>query len=254
MEAELKFEKENINGIAVVGSYLIDAAKRLGVEIHDDCGRLGLCDSCAVTVKSGAEFLSEPTKAELEQLSEDRRKQGDRLSCQAKIAGEGEIVILTHEKKDLRADEERRHEEYRRDFDALPLEQKISRLMEFESAALGETLSFVLNSPYKIGGAVVDFLSNFGFKFEKEAKEAQKPEEHKETTEETETEPTEETWEDPDVESVIPAEERPEEGIAEADPAMEEKSEETKAETDESNENQPEAEKWEETGAGENNS
>ena len=36
MEAELKFEKENTGGIAVVGSYLIDAAKRLGVEIHDE--------------------------------------------------------------------------------------------------------------------------------------------------------------------------------------------------------------------------
>src|ERR1051325_2490788 len=113
MEAELKFERENINGIAVVGSYLIDAAKRLNIEIHDDCGRLGLCDTCAVTVVSGAEFLSEPTKAEIEILSEERRKNGERLSCQAKIAGEGEILIRTHEKKDERPDPERRHEEYR---------------------------------------------------------------------------------------------------------------------------------------------
>jgi ferredoxin len=180
MEAELKFERENINGIAVVGSYLIDAAKRLGVDITDDCGRLGLCDSCAVTVKSGAEFLTKPTKAELEQLSEDRRKQGERLSCQAKIAKEGEIVIMTHEKKDERPEEQRRHEEYRKEFDALPLEQKISRLMELEAVALGETVSFILNSPYKIGEKVVDFLSGFGFEFEKQAKEAKKPEEHKE--------------------------------------------------------------------------
>lgn len=180
MEAELKFEKENRNGIAVVGSYLIDAAKRLGIEIHDDCGRLGLCDSCAVTVKSGAEFLSEPTKAELEQLSEDRRKQGERLSCQAKIAKEGEIVIMTHEKKDERPQEERKHEEYRKEFEELPLEKKISRLMELEAVALSETLTYILNSPYAIGGKVMDFLSDFGFKFEKEAKEAKKPEEHKE--------------------------------------------------------------------------
>ena len=180
MEAELKFERENINGIAVVGSYLIDAAKRLGVEITDDCGRLGLCDTCAVTVKSGAEFLSAPTKAELEQLSEERRKQGERLSCQAKIAGEGEIVIMTHEKKDERPEEQRRHEEYRKEFDALALSEKMSRLMELEAVALGETLSFILNSPYTIGEKVVDILSGFGFEFEKEAKEAKKPEEHKE--------------------------------------------------------------------------
>ena len=180
MEAELKFEKENINGIAVVGSYLIDAAKRLGIEITDDCGRLGLCDTCAVTVVSGAEFLSEPTKAEIEQLSEDRRKNGERLSCQAKIAGEGEIVIRTHEKKDDRPDEQKMHEEYRKEFDALPLEQKISRLMELEAVAFGETLSFILNSPYTIGGKIVDILSGFGFKIDKEAKEAKKPEEHRE--------------------------------------------------------------------------
>jgi ferredoxin len=180
MEAELKFEKENISGIAVVGSYLIDAAKRLGIEITDDCGRLGLCDTCAVTVTSGAEFLSEPTKAELEQLSEDRRQKGERLSCQAKIASEGEIVIRTHEKKDERPDEEKKHEEYRKEFDALPLEKKISRLMELEAVAFGETLTFILNSPYTIGGKIVDILSGFGFKVEKEAKESRKPEEHRE--------------------------------------------------------------------------
>ena len=52
--------------------------------------------------------------------------------------------------------------------------------MELEAVALSETLSFVMNSPYAIGAKVVDFLSDFGFKFEKEAKEAKKPEEHKE--------------------------------------------------------------------------
>ncbi len=184
MEAELKFEKEKIDGIAVVGSYLIDAAKRLGIDITDECGRLGLCDSCGVTVKSGAEFLTAPTKAEIEQLTEKRLKKGERLSCQAKISGEGEIIILTHEKKDKRPEEEKKHEEFRKDFDALPLEKKISKLIELEMVTLSETLNFVLNSPYEIGGRVVDFLSGFGFKFEKEAKEAKKPEEHKEKSDE----------------------------------------------------------------------
>jgi ferredoxin len=180
MEAELKFEKENINGIAVVGSYLIDAAKRLGIEITDECGRLGLCDSCAVTVKSGAEFLTEPTKAEIEILSEERRRQGERLSCQTKIKDAGEIVLETHEKKDNRPDEVKKHEEFRKEFDALPLGKKVEKLMELEAVTLSETFNFILNSPYAIGGAVVDFLSNFGFQFEQEAKEARKPVEHKE--------------------------------------------------------------------------
>ncbi len=179
MEAELKFEKENINGIAVVGSYLIDAAKRLGIDITDDCGRLGLCDTCVVTVKSGAEFLTEPTKAEIEILSDKRRKKGERLSCQAKIKEVGEIVIETHERKDNRPDEVKKHEEFRKEFDALPLGKKVEKLMELEAVTLSETFNFILNSPYTIGGAVVDFLSGFGVKFEKEAKETRKPEEHR---------------------------------------------------------------------------
>jgi ferredoxin len=182
MEAELKFERENINGIAVVGSYLIDASRRLGIEIYDECGRLGLCDSCAVTIKRGGEFLTDPTKAEIEQLSEERRKNGERLTCQAKIAKEGEIVILTHEKKDEKPEAERRHEEFRKDFDELPLEGKISQLLELEAVTLSETFNFILNSPYTIGGKVVDFLSHFGLKYDKAEKEATRPEEHKEET------------------------------------------------------------------------
>lgn len=195
MEAELKFEREKRNGVAVIGSYLIDSARRLGVEIFDECGRLGLCDSCAVTVKSGGEFLSEITKAETEQLSDERRKQGERLACQAKIIKEGEIVIMTHEKKDDRTEEERKHEEFRKEFDALPLEKKIAQLMELEAVALGETLSFVFNSPYKIGEKIVEFMSQFGFKFEKEAKDAKCPKEHKEEKKaetKAETEPAKE--------------------------------------------------------------
>lgn len=180
MEAELKFEQENISGIGVVGSYLIDAAKRLGVDITDECGRLGLCDDCAVTIKSGAEFLTEPTKAETEILKEERLKKGERLSCQAKIKEAGEIVIETHEKKDPRTEEQKKYEEFRKEFDALPLGEKIAHLVELEKVAFGETLAFILNSPYAIGGEVVSFLSKFGFKFDKEAKEAQKPEEHRE--------------------------------------------------------------------------
>src|SRR5262245_39571216 len=139
MEAELKFEREKKNGVAVIGSYLIDAARRMGIVIEANCGRMGLCDSCAVKINGGKDCLSDLTKAETEQLSAERRKQNDRLACQAKIVKEGEIVIMTHEKKDERSAEERRHEEFRKDFEALPLEKKISYLLELEAAALGET-------------------------------------------------------------------------------------------------------------------
>jgi ferredoxin len=176
MEAELKFERENRNGIGVVGSYLIDAARRLGVEIRDESGRLGLDDSSAVTVKSGAEFLSAPTKAEKEQLTEERRANGERLASQAKIEKAGEIVILTSERKEEPVIDP--NEEYRKEFAELPLEAKIANLVKLESMALSETINFVLNSPYAIGGKIVDVLAQFGFKIDEEAKKTAQPEEH----------------------------------------------------------------------------
>ncbi len=178
MEAELKFEREDRNGVAVTGAYLIDAARRLGVEITDDCGRLGLCDSCAVTIKSGAEFLTKPTKAEIEQLSEERRNNGERLSCQAKIEKAGEIVIVTKEKKE-EATEEDKNETYRKEFADLPLEKKVSNLLQLEMMTLGETFSFIMNSPYAIVGKVMDVMAEFGLKMETDTKNAKRPDEHK---------------------------------------------------------------------------
>lgn len=177
MEAELKFERENRSGIAVVGSYLIDAARRLGVEVRDESGRLGLDDSSAVNIKSGAEFLSAPTKAELEQLSDERRKNGERLASQAKIEKAGEIVVVTLEKKEEVVED--LNETYQKKFAELPLEEKISNLVKLESMALSETLSYVLSAPQAIGGKIVDVLAGFGFKLDDEAKKAAQPEEHR---------------------------------------------------------------------------
>lgn len=190
MEAELKFERENRKGVAVVGSYLIDAAGRLGVEIH--CERLGLTDSCAVKVTKGSENLSELTKAETELLSAERRKNGERLACQTKINKAGEISIMTHEQKEPEvAPEEKMAEDYKKSFAELPLEKKIAQLVDLEAIAFGETFAYILNSPYTIGGKIVDVLAEFGFKFDKEAKDATRPDEHK-PKEEKSAEKTEE--------------------------------------------------------------
>ncbi len=178
MEAELRFEREDVKGVGVVGTYLIDSARRLGIEIVDECGRLGLCDTCAVTVKSGAEFLTAPTKAEIELLSDERRANGERLSCQAKIESAGEIVIET-KKKEEKAEDKDPNEEYRKQFADLPLEQKIANLLQLEAMTLGETFNFIMNSPYKIVGKVMDVMAEFGLKIEDESKNATRPEEHK---------------------------------------------------------------------------
>lgn len=177
-EVDIKFERENIIGIVPVGTYLYDAAKRFGIEV--ECERTGATDLCAMQILSGRELLSDFTKAETEQLSAERRKNGERLACQAKFEKSGEVTIMTTEKvKEEKAPAEEAKESYRKEFEELPLEKKIASLLELEAIALSETISFVLNSPYKIFGKAMDIMAEFGLKFEKEAKEATRPGEHK---------------------------------------------------------------------------
>jgi len=178
-QVELKFERENRSGLVAAGSYLFDAARRLGVEVEADCGRVGACDSCAMKITAGGELLSEPTLAELNQLKNERRNGGERLSCQAKIEKPGEIVVMTNKKEETKeTSAEEKTEEYRKQFEELPLEKKIASLLELEAIALSETFSFVLNSPYHIVGKVMDVLAEFGLKLEKDAKQAKRPNEH----------------------------------------------------------------------------
>lgn len=180
MTADVKFEREERDGIVAVGTYLIDAAGRLGVEIDAECDRHGECDSCAVTVKQGGNLLSEPTQAEIEHLSDQRRKDGERLACQAKIEKSGEVVIMTKEKKvEEKPEVEEKTEEFRKEFEKMPLDQKVASLLELEMITLGETVSYIFNSPYEVVGKVMDVMAHFGRQKEDETKEAKRPDEHK---------------------------------------------------------------------------
>ena len=176
-EIEIKFERENRDGIGVAQSYLIDAARRLGVEIS--CERLGLTDDCVVMIKQGNDLLSDPTKAEKEVLGDERLGKGERLACQVKLERNGEILVLTAEKKPDDAPKAEDSEEYRKKFAELPLEKKIADLVRLEAMALSETFSFIFNSPSHIVGKIMDVMAEFGLKMESEAKDAITPDEHK---------------------------------------------------------------------------
>ena len=177
-EVEIKFEREDRNGIVAVGTYLLDAARRLGIELESE--QFGETDFFVVKVTSGRELLSAPSKLEIELLSAERREQGERFANHAKIERLGEISIMTTEKKqEEKPAEEEKKEEYRKEFEELPLEKKIASLLELEAIALNETFSFVINSPYKIIDMAMGVLAEFGLKMEDEAKNETRPEEHK---------------------------------------------------------------------------
>ncbi|MCE7057898.1 (2Fe-2S)-binding protein [Algoriphagus sp. AGSA1] len=56
------------------------------------CGKKGRCTTCKIIMVSGEEYLSPPTKAELDFLKQGRLKTGERLACQAELS-QGEIVV-----------------------------------------------------------------------------------------------------------------------------------------------------------------
>lgn len=179
MEVDVKFEPSGQDGIVAAGSYLIDAAHRMGIEIDALCERRGECDSCEMTVIKGKDLLSGVTNAEKKHLTQSQLDKGSRLSCQAKIKKQGELVVMVKEK--VQTEEEKEAEQQRKtrkEFEELPLEKKVANLLELEMITLGETFNFILNSPYKIVGKVMDVMAEFGLKMDDEAKKSKRPAEH----------------------------------------------------------------------------
>ena len=180
-DAVIRFEREDAEGLIPVGSYLADAAKRIGVEFESECSFDPAEHFCAVELKEGADLLSEKTAAEKEVLKEAKLGKSWRLACHAKIERPGELVVMTKEKPKVEQESKTdQADDYRKRFEDLPLEKKMAELVRLESIALSETLSFVVNSPYKVADKVMDFMAEFGFRLDKDKKDAARPEEHRE--------------------------------------------------------------------------
>jgi len=184
-EVEVRFERENLEGIVAVGAYLIDTAKRLGIRFDDVCIPVSDVHFCSVVVSAGADLLSPETTAEKEHFQKHGRKKGERLACQTKIEKSGEVVVMTEEKipkepaVETAAGDDDKNEQYRKEFAEMPLEKKIANLVQLETLAFGETVSFIINSPFKIADKLMDVMAEFGFKKEEQQKGAVRPEEHK---------------------------------------------------------------------------
>ena len=176
-EVEVIFEREERDGIVAVGTDLLDAAKRMGIDLQSE--EFGEKEFFVFQVTKGIELISEPTKTEIELLSAARRAKGERFACHAKIEKSGEISIMTAKKKEeVKPEAEEAQEEYRKKFEELPLEKKIASLFELEAIALGETFSFVLNSPSMIVSKIMDVLAELGLRLEDDAKKQARPSEH----------------------------------------------------------------------------
>lgn len=183
-EIEIKFSREGIEGISPVGSTLLSVMRRFGIRQTSECDvELGE-HHCLVTVTSGEAVLSPPGSVEEEHFSKHKRRAGERLACQAIAAKPGEITIMTAEKEKTKkapAAEDKIVDE----FAELPLEEKLAKLVKMEAVALSETISFVLDSPFKVFEKIGDMMAEVGMKKDTAPKsgaaEGEKPAESSET-------------------------------------------------------------------------
>lgn len=180
-DAEIRFERENLEGLMPNGTYLSNAARRFGIRFKDDCAPVEGTHGCEVEILKGAELLSEPTAAEND-FFKGQKRGNRRLACQTRIEKPGEITIMTGETKTAdepeKGEQEKRTEEFRKEFEELPLEKKIASLVRLEAIALSETVSFVINSPFMVFDKALDVLAEFGFKKEQNERDAARPQEH----------------------------------------------------------------------------
>jgi len=191
MSVDIRFQPEGRNGLVAEGTYLLDAAKRLGVRLPTECGGRGECDTCAVIVEEGATLLSSLTEAERARLSPERLAAGERLACQAKVERGGEVVLRPVPQTERAETSAETAKDLRKDFRDLPLKRKVTTLVELEAVTLFQTLNAIIDVPFAIGGKVLDLMAGWGRTLDKRDHELHRPAEHHQQVEKSETSETE---------------------------------------------------------------
>ena len=158
MSVSITFEPSGITGVVAEGTYLIDAARRMGVSLGDGC-TIGKneCPACLVSVKTGAALLSAPSAAELKQLDVEDLAQSHRLACQVKLQFSGEVVVMATARKPGSSGVPRdTASEVRKEFGALPLRQKLATLMQLEAITMSEAFDSAIEKPLAFGAKTMD--------------------------------------------------------------------------------------------------
>lgn len=179
MSVEIRFEPDGLSGIIAEGTYLWDAARRMGVRLPAECEGRGQCDTCAVIVEQGATLLSSLTDAERKYLSPERLAAGERLACQTKVEHGGELVVRPVPATERAETAEETASDMRKDFRQLPLKRKIATLVELEAVTMAQTLDTVFNFPFSLGEKVMGLIAGKGREKSKRVRDAHRPAEHR---------------------------------------------------------------------------
>jgi ferredoxin len=160
MGVAITFEPSGISGAVATGTYLIDAAKRLGAPLGTGCMRgKGDCATCLLHVSIGADLLSAPGPVEHTALGAEQLSQGFRLACQAKIEGSGEVIVRVAARRPKEAPADR-DAELRKEFGQLPRQKKIATLLQLEAITMNEAFNAAIEKPLEFGGRAFDRLVN----------------------------------------------------------------------------------------------
>jgi ferredoxin len=161
MSVSITFEPSGINGVVAQGTYLIDAARRMGVPLGAGCtAGKGECPACFVSVKSGANLLSPPSAAEEKQLGAEQLDQGLRLACQVKLESHGDVVVMAAARPQTRPADVDIEAELRKKFGALPLGKKLTTLMQLEAITMSEAFDSAMEKPLAFGSKTFDAFLN----------------------------------------------------------------------------------------------
>ena len=160
MSVSITFEPSGISGVVAQGTYIIDAARRMGAPLGVGCSAgKGECPACVVSITTGAELLSPPSVAEEKQLGAEQLEQALRLACQVKIENHGEVVVQVTSRPQTRAAQSD-DEELKQKFGALPLSKKIAMLLAFEGITMSEAFDSAIEKPLAFGSKTFDSIVN----------------------------------------------------------------------------------------------
>ena len=160
MSVSITFEPSGISGLVAEGTYLIDAARRMGASLGTGCtAGKGECPACVVSVKSGAALLSLPSVAEEKQLGVEQLDQNLRLACQVKIENPGEVVVMVATRPQTRT-APNSEAELKTKFGALPLNKKIATLLQLEAITMSEAFDSAIEKPLAFGAKTFDAIAN----------------------------------------------------------------------------------------------
>jgi len=185
VNVEWKTDGEGRSGIVAEGTYLWDAAKRLGVRLPAECEGRGECDTCAVIVEEGATLLSGLTDAERNRLSPERLAAGERLACQAKVEHGGDLVLRPVPVTERAETTAEAAKDMRTEFRRMPLRKKFATLAGLEADMAYETIVRVIDIPFDLFDKGLGLLANRGRKLSQGEREARRPAQHQQTPPQT---------------------------------------------------------------------